>query len=211
MEPAPAAQGTAAYPNLLAAGDEHRAAGKFSLALTDYATALTQAANDTEQALAMAKEGMIYVYDQTNYAAARHTVDAALQLNNVQPVALVTVLEVQAECQIHVDKDIVAAAETIEKALKLRGVDWSRPHLSLKLGDCYRSTGRFADAVAMYQKVTQMPQAIPAIKASSYLNMGQAYQYNLQDSEKAKAAYADAVQLKPRLKSQIDGYLAEIH
>jgi len=95
-ETAPAAQRTATYPELLSTGDEYRAAGKFSLALTEYATALTQAANDTERALAMAKEGMIYVYDQTNYAAARHTVDAALQLNNVQPVALVTLLEVQA-------------------------------------------------------------------------------------------------------------------
>jgi cytochrome c-type biogenesis protein CcmH/NrfG len=62
----------------------------------------------------------------------------------------------------------------------------------------------------MYQKVIQMPQAIPAIKANSYLNMGLAYQYDLQDFGRARAAYADAAQLKPDLKSQIDGYLAEI-
>lgn len=208
---APPAETTATYSELLKAGDEYRAARKYGLALTEYAVALTQADNNTERALALGKEGMIYVYDQKEYAAARHTADAALQLEDTKPIAQVTALKVLAECQTKVDKNNAAAAETIERALKLKGVDWAKPHLSLKLGDCYRFSGKVDEAVATYKKVTEMPMANPTIKAIPYLNIGTIYQYNLQDFDKAKAAYANAAQLKPDLKKEIAGHLAKSH
>lgn len=208
LEPLPA--GTPSYPELLQAGDEYRARKQFDLALKAYSTAIRRANNNTEQGLALGKTGMVYVYDKHDYTAARVAAYAALQLDGAGSISQVTALEVLAECQMKVDQDNVAAAQNIERALQLDGVAWSKPHLTLKLGDCYRASNRYDDALAMYQKVATMPAANSSVKASSYLNMGLTYQYDLHDGGKARAAYAVATQLRPDLRTEIAGHLTEL-
>ena len=198
------------YEAALKAGDENRASKKFDLALNDYDAAVKSGVNDTQIGLALGKKGMVYAYDKKDFEAARKAADEALQLQDTESIARVTALEVLAECQMKADKDNNAAAETLEKALKLEGVDWSKPHLTLKLGDAYRFSGKFELAVATYQKVPEMSDANQGIKAVTYLNIGLTYQYSPHDNEKAKAAYAKAAELKPDLQKEIEGHLAKI-
>lgn len=206
----PAPAGGATYAESLALGDKARSSRQFDRALADFQAARNQAANNTERALAIAKQGEIFAFDLRNYSAAKSIIQEPVHMNDIKPVAQVIALHVLAECQMKADKDYKAAASVLEQAAQLRGVEWAQPAVAIKLGDCYRFTGRYNEAVAVYQKLLGMPAANRAIKAVTYLNIGLTYQYDLGDTEKAKAAYTQAAELKPDLKSEIDGHLARI-
>jgi tetratricopeptide (TPR) repeat protein len=200
----------ATYSESLATGDRARRYRQLDQALAYYETAIDQAANDTERALAIGKKAEIYAFERKDYEAARAIIEGALRLNDVQPVARVTALQVLAECRMKADTNYQAAVVILEQAAQLRGVEWAQPSVAIKLGDCYRFTGRYDEALAAYQRILGMSSADRNIKAVTYLNIGLTYQYDLGDAEKAKAAYAKAAEMKPDLKNEIDGHLAKI-
>lgn len=204
---APAAEN---YTASLKAGDGHRDARNTELALSEYGAAAAQAANGTERALAIGKKAVVFAYDQRNYAAARVAAEEALRIPDIAPVARVTALQVLAECLIKADKNYPAAAKLLEEAAQLPDVDWAQAAIALSLGDCYRLSGQFDQALSSLGLVMNLPTADDNMKAIANLNMGFTYQYGLQDAEKARAAYAKAVALKPALKAEIDTHLAKL-
>lgn len=196
------------YPASLKAGDERLQAKNFDQALVEYRAALAQAANDTETGLALGKQAHVLASGQKDYAAAKPLAEKALALPNAKAVARVTALQALAECQMRGDKDFQAAAKTLVQALALDDVEWAQPSLRLSLGDCYRGCGQFEEALAVYQRVVETKTVDSGTRAVAQLNLGLTWQYNLKDCEKAKAAYATAVKLLPRLQQEVDGHLA---
>ncbi len=197
------------YDASLKAGDEHRKNKEYEPAIVEYDAALGLASNDGMKALALGKKGGIYV-DLKNYSAAKAAAQEALEYKGLAPVARVIALQVLADCQIRDDKDYVAAIDTLEQALALEGVAWAQPTLCLSLGDSYRFSGKFENALEAYQRVPALPSVSDGSKAIAYLNIGLTYQYNLRDEEQAKAAYKKAVELNPTLKNEVDEHLSRI-
>lgn len=199
----------ATYTDSLKAADTAMGAGQNDFALSELGTALTQAANPGERALALAKKGYILAFVKQDFAGARAAVDEALS-TPIAPVARVTALQVLAQCKMKADKDYAGAITDLQSALALTGVDWAKPALSLTLGDCYRESGQLDLALATYQSLIAMPNADAAGKAGAYLNSGFIYQYDRKDAGKAKEAYANAVQLRPDLKTEVAGHLSRL-
>lgn len=197
------------YDASLKAGDEHRGSKDYDAALADYDVAFNLSDNSGMKALALGKKGAIYV-DQKNYAAARQAADEALGLKGTAPVARVIALQVLAECQIKDEKDYAGAIETLGQALQLEGVSWAEPPLNLLLGDSYRFSGKFEQALEAYGRIAKLPSAPSGIKAIAFLNIGITDQYNLRDEAQAKAAYKKAVELNPALQSEVDDHLSRI-
>jgi tetratricopeptide (TPR) repeat protein len=198
------------YQESLQAGDENRKNHNSDAALTEYEAAIGQAANATESSLAFGKKGYVLAFDKKDYPAAREQAGKALALESAGPIAQVTALLVQAECLMKADKDFKEAAVVLEKAAALEGVDWAQPNVALTLGDCFRFSGQFDKALASYQKVVDLSAADSGVKAVAHLNMGLTWQYDKPDYDKAKAAYATAVIIRPDLQSEVDAHLAEI-
>jgi len=198
------------YQASLKAGDDLRASKQYEQALVEYEAAGKHATTPTEQALALGKKGMIYAFDQKNYQAAREAADAATGMPDIRPVALVTALQVMAECQMKEDKDYAGATATLERALELEGVAWAQPTLTMALGDSYRFSGKFPLAIETYNKTSELPETNPGMKGIAFLNIGLTQQYNLHDAEEAKKAYKKAVELNPALQKEVDGHLARI-
>jgi tetratricopeptide (TPR) repeat protein len=153
---------------------------------------------------------MIYAFDQKNYKAAKDAAQEVQGMADVRPVAKVTALQVMAECQMKEDKDYPAAMETLEQALALEGVAWAQPALTLALGDCYRFSGKFPQAIETFQKALELPSVNDGMKGIAYLNIGLTHQYNLHEDEEAKAAYKKAVELNPGLKKEVDEHLSRL-
>ena len=65
-------------------------------------------------------------------------------------------------------------------------------------------------ALSNLQELQDLSDADPGTKALGWLNTAFIYQYGLKDKDKARAAYADAVRLKPDLKAEVDRHLAEL-
>lgn len=200
---ATAARAADTYENSLKAGDSLRGQGQFEKAVEEYDAAADQAATDTERALAHGKQAIVLACDLKDYVAAKDAVNEGLKFQNVDAVAEVTVLQAQAECLIKGEKNYKSAATVLERALKLQGVDWARPGLSLSLGDAYRLSGQFEKAFATLDSIIASATIEPPLKAIAALNKGLTYQYGLKDFSAAKAAYAQAVQFNPELKSEI--------
>ena len=198
------------YTASLQAGEFLQRSGNAEGALAEYSTALSQAANATERALALAKKATVFAYITKDYAAAKEAAQGALAMSNALPVARVTALQILAECQMKAEGDNVAAAKTLEEALLLSGVDWAKPTLLLMLGDAYRFSGQYTMALSNLQELQDLSDADPGTKALGWLNTAFIYQYGLKDKDKARAAYADAVRLKPDLKAEVDRHLAEL-
>ncbi|MCB1070369.1 MAG: tetratricopeptide repeat protein [Kiritimatiellae bacterium] len=198
------------YAISLKMGDEYRGSGDFDLALEEYGTALTQASNDTEKGLALAKKAIVYAYDKKDYVAAKNLAQQTLDMGQLEAVARVTALDALAQCQMKADQNYVAAAATLEEATKLKGVDWALPFLTLSLGDCYRFSGDFDKAVKVFESVTRLESADDAIKGVAYLNIGQTEQYSLQNSSAAKKAYKKAAEMNPGLQGEVDGHLSKL-
>ncbi len=198
------------YQASLEAGDSLRAAGNANGALAEYKTALEQAANDTEKSLALGKQGVVYVYDIKDYGAAKAAARQALDFDVTKPVARVTALQVLADALMKADSDYAAAAAALEKAKALEGVEWAMPSIALSLGDCYRFSGKFEEAVQSFRSVLDMGNADNMVKAVASLNLGQTYQYSLRIPEKAKQAYYQAKELNPGLAAEIDDHLAKL-
>ena len=198
------------YQDSLAAGDRLRGEGKADEALAEYVVATGQAANTTEKALALGKRGMILAYEEKDYAAARKLADEALALVDIRPVAEVTALQVLAECEAKGSQNHARAALALEKALKLEGVDWSRPGLLLSLGDARRHLGKFQEAIAAYREVLDSEGIDAPMKAVAHLNTGLTWQYDLKDAAKARSSYEAAVGLNAALKPEVDDHLSRL-
>ena len=197
------------YDASLKAGDEHRKSKEYEPALAEYDAALGLASNDGMKALALGKKGGIYL-DLKNYSSAKAAAQEALEYKGLAPVARVIALQVLADCQMKDDKDYVAAIDTLEQALSLDGVAWAQPSLYLSLGDSYRFSGKFENALETYQRIPALPSANDGVKAIAYLNIGLTHQYNLRDEDQAKAAYKKAVELNPSLKNEVGEHLSRI-
>ena len=196
----------------LQAGEVLQGSGNAQGALTEYSSALSQAANATERALAPAKKATVFAYITKDYAAAKEAAQGALAMSNALPVARVTALQILAECQMKAEGDNVAAAKTLEEALMLTGMDWAKPTLLLMLGDAYRFSGQYTMALSNLQELQDLTDADIGTKALGWLNTAFIYQYGLKDKDKDKArsAYAAAVRLKPDLQAEVDRHLAEL-
>jgi tetratricopeptide (TPR) repeat protein len=160
--------------------------------------------------LALAKKGYVLAYEKKDYAKAREAVDEALKVEGLAPVARVTALQVLAQCQMKTDKNYQEAAGNLEAALKLEGVDWAKPGLTMDLGNCYRELHDDPKALATYQQLIAMANADKAMKAGAHLFCGFIYQYGLKEAENAKKSYAAAVELRPDLKKEVDGHLGRL-
>ncbi|MGB6222780.1 tetratricopeptide repeat protein [Haloferula sp.] len=198
------------YQASLAAGDKLRTEGKADPALAEYVTATGQAANDTEKSLALGKQGMVLAYDKKDYPAAAKLADEALAIEGIQPVAEVTALQVRAECEAKGEQNHARAALALEKALALKGVDWSRPGLLLSLGDSRRHLGKFHEAIKAYEEVLATEGVPSPMKAVAHLNIGLTWQYDLKDAAKARSSYAAAVELNEGLKGEVDEHLGRL-
>lgn len=198
------------YESSLKAGDSQLTAQAYDSALSEYDAALLQAANETERALALSKKAYILAFGKKDYASARDLAETALAIGNVQPVGQVTALQVLAECQMVSGNDYASAAITLEKATALTGVDWAMPALLLSLGDAYRLSGNFDEAMTVLQRLVDMPSADAGLKAVAHLNMGLTHQYGYQNPAMARAEYEKAVVLKPDLQSEINTHLAKL-
>lgn len=194
---------TGTYQSALEQGESYRGAGDTQAALAEYETALSLASNDTEKALALSKTAIVYARDRKDYAAARRAADEALRYRRAAPVGRVTALEALALCQMNADNNYDGAIATLREALALDGVDWAKPTLWMIQGDAYRFAGQFQDALSAFQNIIDWPAASSGIKAVAHLNTGFIHQYARKDAVKARAAYAEALALNPRLESEI--------
>lgn len=204
-----ALQAADTYSATLQAGDERAAAKEFDAALTEYDAASRMAANETEKSLALAKKAMVFV-SKEDYTAAKIAAEEALSIKEARAVAKVTALQALASCQMKDDKDFEGATKTLGEAAELTGVSWAQPTTKLMLGDAQRMSGDFDSSIATYQEVVGIPDAPTGSKAVAWLNIGLAQQYGLNNGDKAKEAYAKAVELNPALKVEVDTHLAKI-
>lgn len=198
------------YSESLKAADEALGAQHNDLAIKEVEVALTQASNDGERALALAKKGYLLAFTKKDYTAARTAVDEALKVEGLAPVAKVTALQSLAECQIKAEKNYTGAIANLQSALALEGVDWAKPILTMTLAECYRSTGKLEDALVQFRALTDMAQAGADLKAGAYLNIGFIYQYDRKDFAKAKEAYTSAVKQRPALQTEVNGHLGRM-
>lgn len=197
------------YTASLAAADTALGAGNADRALRELNTALDQAANPGERALALAKKAYVLAFNKQMYGAAQAALNEAFEIP-MEPVAEVTALQAQAECQMKAKQDYHTAAVNLQKALELPGVEWAHPGLAMSLADCHRETGQLDDALENYQRVTEMPDASYDLKAGAFLNIGFIYQYDRKDAAAARNAYGRAAALRPGLQEEVDKHLADL-
>ena len=191
------------------AGEQLRSQKQFEAALREFDAAYRQAANDTERGLALAMQAEVQTRELNDHVSARKHADRALALKAAAPVARVTALQVLARCQMLADRDYDAAIRTLREASALEGVDWAQPTVALMLGDCYRFTDRFQDAVRTYGRIPGMKSAPRDVKAIASLNTGLTYQYSLRDRERAKRHYDRAVELNAGLRDEVRQHLSK--
>ena len=201
------------YEKSLKAGEEHLASAEFDQAISEFEAALVQAQTNTKKALARSKKAYVLAFKKQDYRAAEDQADKALELDNVEPVGRVTALQVKAKCLMELSKKknrFERAEKIIEEALDLKGVEWSRPGLLLLLGDCYRFSGRFEEALRTLRKITAMPSVDKGMKAVACLHMGFTHQYGRRDPVGARAAYKAAVGFNPDMETEIEQHLDKL-
>lgn len=175
----------------------------YALADQHFEQAFRTAATDTEKALALGKRAHMLAYKQKKYSEAMRQVGFARRYKDIKPVAAVTLYLTEAECLMKDGETYTEAATILEKAVALEGVDWALPGGYLKLGDCYRLSGRPEKAIEAYQKVLELPKVTDKAKSVAWLNIGMTYQYPLRDEGRARSAYDRAVKLDEGLASAI--------
>lgn len=198
------------FTNAIKTGEDFRKQKRYPEAIDAFDTAVKFAFSDTDTALALGKKAFVQAYDLKDYKAARASLEKALPLTKALPVARVTVLQVQAECLIKADKDYKAAAIPLEEAVKLQGVSWAMPGVNLMLGDAYRFTERYKEALEAYKRVCDQADVSNTIRAVAFLNTGITNQYHLRSAAAAKEAYTKAAELEPKLKPEIDQHLSTL-
>lgn len=199
----------ATYSESLAAADTALGAQNTEGALKELDAALNQAGNEGERALALAKKGYVLAFLKKDYAGGRAAAEEALKVSGLAPVAKVTALQVLAECQMKAEKNYASAATNLLAGLALEGVEWAKPALTMSLADCYRSIGQLEPALTYYRSVAGMANAGDDLKAGAHLNIGFIFQYDRKDAAQARAAYGEAVKLRPALKTEVEGHLAK--
>ena len=204
-----AAWAGATYEASLKAGDEHRQYGRFDQAIAEYATALTQVASPTQTALALSKTASVQARDLDDCAAAKEAAEKALAIADVEPVGRVTALESLAICLIQ-DRNYVAASAKLEEALALTGVDWARPSLMILIGDSYRLSGRFEEAIAVLGKLAADETQSTDLRSVANLNIALTQQYGLKNATLAREYYEKAAILNPSLTSEIEGHTSKL-
>jgi tetratricopeptide (TPR) repeat protein len=206
-------QAAETYEKSLKAGETHLAAAEYDQAIAEFDAAFGQAKTNTKKALARSKKAYVLAFKQQKYKAAREQADKALAMTNVEPVGRVTALQVKAKCEMELSKSkgrFKKAEKTIQEALELKGVEWSRPGLLLLLGDCYRFSGRFEEALRTLRKITAMPSVGKGMKAVACLHMGFTHQYGRRDPVGARAAYQAAIGFNPGMETEIDQHLEKL-
>lgn len=86
-------------------------------------------------------------------------------------------------------QDNLAAIDLISRAIQIVP---DQPIFHNNLGNAYRDSGRYEQAIACYRKALQIKPDL----VETYINMGIAY-YKLADLERAVSAYQKAIELKP--------------
>ncbi|MEZ6086429.1 MAG: glycoside hydrolase family 99-like domain-containing protein [Pirellulaceae bacterium] len=190
------------FQGLIQSGDRLRDAQQFDQALDQYEAAFAHAMTDTDRGIAFAKQAEVYSDDLADYVAAGELAGKAIELQDAAPAARVTALKVLARCQMQTNADYPAAIRNLKEALSLRDVDWAKPVLLLMLGDCYRFSDDYAQAIAAYSRVAKSSQANTEVKAIAYLNAGIVNRYGLKNVERAKLFFQKAVQLHPELEPE---------
>jgi len=193
----------------LQAGDAAFNAKDYATAAREFSAAADQASGTGEKSLALAKQAYIKGV-QEDWAGAKALAREALAIEEIKPVGKVTALEVLGRVQMRHEKDFTGAVKTLEEARQLEGVEWAIPIITLMLGDCYRQTGEPEKALTAYGDVSSLNQSNPFMKATASLCAGLTQQYDLRDVDKAKVAYAKAVQLNPGLKKEVDAHLSKL-
>ncbi len=201
------------YVDSLKAGEAHLAVSEYDQAISEFEKALAEAKTNTQKALARSKKAFVLAFKKQEYAAAKEQADLALKLDKVDPVGRVTALQVQAKCLMEMSKKksrFALAERRIQEALALEGVEWSRADLLLLLGDCYRFSGRFDEALVTLRKITAMPSVDRGMKAVACLHMGFTHQYGRKDPVGARASYQAAVGFNPSLETEIQLHLDKL-
>lgn len=168
------------------------------------------ATTDTEKALALAKRAHMMAYKQKKYSEAIKQIEFARRFKDRKPVAEITLFQTEAECLMKDGEKYSEAAEVLEEAVKLKGVDWALPGSYLKMGDCYRFSGEPVKALKAYEQVLTLEKVSEKAKSVAYLNMGITQQYNLRNPSKAREAYRQALVLDEGLESQIAIHLEKL-
>lgn len=198
------------YGAQLKAGDKALEARDLQGAVAAYAKAQEISTNDGERAFAQAKQAFVKA-EQKDYAGAKALAEESLATSGgIAPVCKVTAYQALAKAKMRGDEDFEGAIEVLEKAQKLKGVDWAMPLVNLMLGDCYRETGKNDMAIEVYDQIVEQPDASPGVKASAYFNLGLTQQYALKNADKAKEAFANAVKLNPSLQAEADKHTSKL-
>jgi tetratricopeptide (TPR) repeat protein len=206
-------QAAETYETSLKAGETHLAAAEYDEAIAEFEAAYSQAKTNTKKALARSKKAFVLAFKKQDFQAAEEQADKVLALDNVEPVGRVTALQVKAKCVMELSKKknrFERAEKLIDEALALKGVEWSRPDLLLLLGDCYRFSGRFEEALRTLRKITEMPSVNKGMKAVACLHMGFTHQYGRKDPVGARAAYKAAVGYNPGMEAEIEQHLDKL-
>lgn len=198
------------YATLLSNGDAALAKQDYATALAEYAKAQGISTSPGERSFALAKQALVKT-EQKDYPGARPLAKEALANKEISPVCEVTALQAMGLVQMKGERDFAAAAQSFQRAVQLRDVDWARPYLNLLLGDCYRETGQSVEALEAYNRVISLPNSNDGLKASAYFNMGMEQQYRNKDAAKAREAYASAVKLNPALQAEVEKHSATLH
>lgn len=198
------------YQSSLKKGDQFSRSGNYDSALSEFTTAVSQAANNTQKALALSKQSYVLTFKKKDYDAGKKKAEEALALEDVKPIGKVTALHSLAQCQMKKEKNHDAAEKNLKKALAFEGVDWAKPSLKMSLGDCYRFSWQNKSALETYQSIIDMADVPNGTKAVAHLNKGLIHQYALRENDKAKACYASAVKLNAGLKSEVDNHLKKM-
>jgi len=201
------------YEKSLKAGEAHLAAAEYDQAIAEFEAAYSQAKTNTKKALARSKKAYVLAFRKQKYKTAEEQADKALALDNVEPVGRVTALQVKAKCLMELSKKknrFEKAEKLIDEALALKGVEWSHPDLLLLLGDCYRFSGRFEEALRTLRRITAMPSVNKGMKAVACLHMGFTHQYGRRDPVGARAAYKAAIGYNPGMDTEIEQHLDKL-
>lgn len=198
------------YATLLSNGDAALAKQDYATALTEYAKAQEISTNPGERSFALAKQALVKT-EQKDYPGARPLAKEALENKAISPVCEVTALQAMGLVQMKGERDFAAAAQSFQRAVQLRDVDWARPYLNLLLGDCYRETGQTDQALEAYDRVINLPNSNEGLKSLAYFNIGLEQQYRNKDAAKAREAYASAVKLNPALQAEVDKHTATLN
>ena len=198
------------YSESLKAGDAARSDHDSEVALKEYSEAIGQASNDTEHALALGKKSLVYSKDLQKFDEAGELAKKAIKFEMAKPVGRVTALMAMGEYQLKGSKEYEEAAKTLEEARKLKDVDWALPGVHMALGDAYRLSGKFNDAIEAYQRVIDDPNTYDGIKSIAFLNIGLANQYGLKNAAEARKAYGEAARLNEALRSETSDHLGRL-